>query len=117
MAWADVVGPETLTESAAGDGAYMAAGVAMNPRETIHFHFERKDSPTEPWGTEVYASLDDVDYGDQPIATRRWTAGDTHADLVVTGPLYVKARVVNVDSTPVDVVSVDVTYSRDQVSL
>jgi len=120
MGWADDVGPEELDEAdngGAGAGDYMAAGVALNPRESIHFHFTRTDTPTEAWAIEIYASTDNATWGEVPIASRRWEAAAAEGDIVITGPRYVIARAVNADPGPVDVVVVDVTYSKDQVSI
>lgn len=118
MPWETDSAGETITEASAGAGVYMAAGVALTPRETIQFDFSRIDaSPTEPWAVEVYASIDDTTYGSVPIATRRLDVTDLEANLIVTGPKYVKARVLNADLTPVDVVSVNITYSGDGVSI
>ncbi len=118
MTWTADSSPETLTESGAGAGAYMASGVSLGARETIHFHFERTDAtPADAWAVEIYASLDGSSWGEVPVASRRWEYGDVEGDVVITGPKYVRARILNADATPVDVVSVDVTYSLDGVSL
>jgi len=120
MPWGTIIGPEELDEAdggGAGNGDWMAAGVLLLPRETIQFYFERTDTPTEPWGAEIFASLDDSDYGGNPIASHRWEATQIKGALVITGPQYVKVRILNVDATPTDVVVVEVSYAKDQVNL
>lgn len=120
MGWTDPSTSETVTEDSAGAGKFMAAVVALQPRETVHLRFVRQDSPTEPWVAEVYAVLDDTVPTNpptkQPIASRRIDAADDETDIVVTGPRNVIARVVNGDPTPSDVVSVDIDYTLDGVN-
>ncbi|MEE9471226.1 MAG: hypothetical protein V3W32_05850 [Gemmatimonadota bacterium] len=117
MGWADAVGPETLTEPAAGSGKYMAAGISANPRETLAFIFERTDTPTESWGVEIYAGLADGTWGAVPVSSRRWEAANPEGNIAVTGYPWYIARALNVDASPVDVVVVNVTYRKDRVSL
>jgi hypothetical protein len=116
MAWSDDSTPEGVASDV--DDGFMDAGILLKPRETIQFDIERTDSsPTEPWGFEVYASIDGTTWGSRPIAAGRWEVGDLFGNIVVTGPKYVTGRILNADPTPVDVVEGDVTYSTDQVSL
>jgi len=118
MGWIDETAPEVLLESSAGAGDYMAAGVALSPRETIQFRVQRTDvSPTEPWGLEIYAALEDGNFGSRPLVTKRYESTQLEATVLMTGPAFVKLRILNVDVSPTDVVRANVTYRKDGVSL
>jgi len=118
MGWGTETAPEALVENVAGAGDYMAAGVALNPRETIQFRVQRTDAVrTEPWGVEIYAALEDANYGSRPLVTKRYEATQLEATLLVTGPCVVTLRILNADVSPTDVVGGNVTYRKDGVSL
>jgi len=117
VSWGNEVGPETVTESSAGAGKYMAAGIAVGSRGSVQFRFKRTDAATEAWGAEIYPSLDDTTYSGTPIEVGRWPASQTEAELTAGNRAFLKARILNADPTPVDLVSVDVYYKPDGVNI
>jgi len=126
MAWSSTTSETDIEEATNGSGRWLgdtatsvgATAIALNPRESLHIHITRTDTPySDPWGIEAYGSLDGSNWGDIPLRAWRYESSDLEADLVVTGPHYVTFRFINVDASASEKVKVNVDWQTDGVNL
>ncbi len=132
MAWSAITDETDIEEATNGAGRCLgdvapatsggppttATAIVLNPRESCHIHITRTTtSPAEPWGIEVYGSLNGTNWGDIPLRAWRYEAADVECDFVVTGPHYITFKFLNVDASPNEKVKVNASWQTDGVAL